>query len=576
MDPILCLQDSANPGLTVTVFIVRLSKCIAKPKNSSGRTATTGAHTGRNAKRFRHRESEIGDQKSEQISLFSDSCSLIPDSRVEEGTEERPPASGSAPTMKNLLYRPVIAIGLLLGCLLVFEMIALGGMTWRNLQRMNTIENDITQGNHLRKLVFELQHRLMGRADDKEGAPHNPEGVQSMITEAIAAADGVAGETAVKLERIKRYLSEFEQGSQDNIEVALSLLRNILAQRTREEEQLLQQVYADTKLELKLALGAPVAVLVMTLLMGWFHLRSHVFLPLDNLKDLLSRLVDGQFKPIAMKAIDPSLQPLFVNYNQLVIRLSELEEEHRTHTHTLEREVRNATRTVLDQSRTLARAERLAAVGELAASTAHELRNPLAGVQMALENMRRECQDDAMVERFQMIGAELKRMTQRLNQLLANAQRTPEAPRPIEVRRVIDELLALLRYQTDEQITLRSKVEPNLQACLPETEFRQALLNLLLNATQALNEKPGTVVVTARQEKEWWLFEVCDDGPGFPEALLRDGVRPFGSYREHGTGLGLLMVRRFAEQMGGRLELVNDPGGNTCASLRLPTTNGHA
>ncbi|HIE54634.1 MAG TPA: ATP-binding protein, partial [Chromatiaceae bacterium] len=51
-----------------------------------------------------------------------------------------------------------------------------------------------------------------------------------------------------------------------------------------------------------------------------------------------------------------------------------------------------------------------------------------------------------------------------------------------------------------------------MQADLPETEFRQALLNLLLNATQALKEQPGTIVVTAGQENEWWLFEVSDDG----------------------------------------------------------------
>ncbi|HIE54633.1 MAG TPA: hypothetical protein EYP90_05555 [Chromatiaceae bacterium] len=98
----------------------------------------------------------------------------------------------------------MIAIGLLLGCLLVFEMFALGSMTWRNLQRIDTIENDITQGNQLRSLVFELQHRLMGRAGGKEGLPDKADGVQSMITESITATDGVAGETAVQLERIKR------------------------------------------------------------------------------------------------------------------------------------------------------------------------------------------------------------------------------------------------------------------------------------------------------------------------------------------------------------------------------------
>ena len=87
------------------------------------------------------------------------------------------------------------------------------------------------------------------------------------------------------------------------------------------------------------------------------------------------------------------LHDLFDRYNHLVSRLLELEQAHLNYTSALELRVRQTSHALLEQSQQLAKAERFAALAELAASTAHELRNPLASIQLALENMLQECQD---------------------------------------------------------------------------------------------------------------------------------------------------------------------------------------
>jgi signal transduction histidine kinase len=130
--------------------------------------------------------------------------------------------------------------------------------------------------------------------------------------------------------------------------------------------------------------------------------------------------------------------------------------------------------------------------------------------------------------------------------------------------------MTLLKYQVNENIQLTYSIPPHLQSQLPETEFRQALLNLLLNSVQELGKQGGTVNLDIDQQKDGLKIEVSDSGHGFPEVLLTQGVRPFASYHEQGTGLGLSMVLRFARSLGGQLKLKNDEQGHACATLLLP------
>ncbi len=93
-------------------------------------------------------------------------------------------------------------------------------------------------------------------------------------------------------------------------------------------------------------------------------------------------------------------------------------------------------------------------------------------------------------------------------------------------------------------------------------------MNLLLNAIGVLRE--GEITLAAHAETDRLVIRVLDTGPGFPQALLRAGIRPFATGRAGGTGLGLAMVRRFARDQDGELEIANQASGGACVTLRLP------
>lgn len=472
--------------------------------------------------------------------------------------------------MHKILYRPIIVISVVLGVFVTVELAALGGMTWRNLLRIDKIKQDIEQGHALEQLMFELLQNQLLEASGVTPPAQAQSDMHQKIIHFFATQHSPETAADDLPKKVETLFFNAEQGAHQDTLKALQVAQEVLELQRQEEQKLLQQLHANSKLELNFAVIIPVAVLLCLLLFGMHFLRRRVMKPLDALEGLLSRLIDGEMQPIAEQTAEPLMQPLFNSYNRLIRRLAELEAEHMSHTQTLEQEIRNATHTLLEQSHTLARAERLAAVGEIAASAAHELRNPLAGIQAALENMRGDCQDADMAERLQLVSAETKRLSQRLNDLLAHSKHQPESAKHVDMARLVSELLTLLKYQVNENINLLYTIPPHLHPILPETEFRQALLNLLLNSIQELDKQGGTVKLQIKPQQDNLLIEVRDSGPGFPKTLLEQGIRPFASYREHGTGLGLSMVQRFARSLGGHLILKNDPEGHACATLSLP------
>jgi two-component system, NtrC family, sensor kinase len=471
--------------------------------------------------------------------------------------------------MHKILYRPIIIISLMLGVLVMAELLALGSITWRNLNRIDNIKADITQGHELEELVIDL----LNNPNMTNGGHSNPTPESSEIHRKISHFFGnrpnLDNDTKILLDEIKPLLLNIEQGKPQDIAQVLLIARKILALQGANEEKLLTQVYEDSNLELNFAVVIPIVVLLPAFLTGLVYFNRRILSPLRALEQLLKRLIDGEMQPIENRK-DALMQPLFSSYNRLIKRLVELEEEHLTYTQTLEREIRHATHALLEQSHSLARSERLAAVGELAASTAHELRNPLAGIQAALENICVECEDAEIVQRLRLVSNETKRLTIHLNDLLAYSKQQPESAKPVNISKLVTELITLLKYQVNENIKLIYSMPPNLVLSLPETEFRQALLNLILNSVQELGKQGGTINLIINQSADSLKVEISDSGHGFPDSLLKQGVRPFASYREHGTGLGLSMVLRFARSLGGQLNLKNDNQGHACAILILP------
>jgi signal transduction histidine kinase len=300
----------------------------------------------------------------------------------------------------------------------------------------------------------------------------------------------------------------------------------------------------------------------------FFHRR--VLVPLNDLTYLMGLLARKDYVAAATEDIDPLMRPLFEKYNRMVKRMHDMEQGHLKREDSLQRDVDQATRALVQQQLALSRVERLAAVGEISARLVHELRNPLSGVLMALTNLRGEIQSEDQDERLKLAIAELERIAHLLSNVVEDVRQIPERPRWLRLADVVGDLLTLVRYQLDDHIELVADVPPDLRCRLPESGLRHALLNLVLNASQAMGERVGTIRIAARREDDVLIITVSDDGPGFPEALLAAGVHDFGAWRRGGTGLGLATVRRFVLAHAGRLRLDNRAEGGARVTLHLP------
>ena len=480
----------------------------------------------------------------------------------------RSPNMKSKPTLRQLLFRPVIFVTISLGLLVIGELVAIGRITWMNNQRLHTIETDIGQGRHLEETIFELlnlQLKLSAHKGTTDADKSQMTEIENQLIETLQSHSNHTFDVSADLRNLQDVFAKAIEGDQQQLTKALALIRQVLDKQAQEEEKLLINVEDDGRLELQLAILLPLLLFGVSR----YFFKTNVSEPLDSLKDLLSGLAEGDMQPIERETSDPLLHALFDRYNHLVSRLLELEQEHLNYTSALELRVRQTSHALLEQSQQLAKAERFAALAELAASTAHELRNPLASIQLALENMLQECQDSDLAERLQLVYQEVQRLTRNLNDLLASARSSTVSSQTIQVKQALEDLLRLLKYQAQESISFNYDVADDLQVFLPENEFRQVLLNLLLNSIQAIGAGSGTVSIVARREAERLLLTVSDTGHGFDADFLRHGIRPFVSLKDGGTGLGLSMVQRFVKDHQGQLKLENDAAGHASVTLNL-------
>ena len=317
-----------------------------------------------------------------------------------------------------------------------------------------------------------------------------------------------------------------------------------------------------------IALVAFMIFVIVTLI----FFRTRILGPLRRLQEAMYSLELGAFQRVGEGRADPGIVPLLRYYNQMVGRLEELERQRRRYLQDLQREVHEAASTLMAQQAAMTRSERMAAVGEAAAAFAHELRNPLAGLQVGCANIRREIDVAELDARLALMEEELRRVSRLLDQQLRGARQARESGQWVQPGEVAEALLNLIRYQLPPEIVLRLDFAAELGSCmLPVDQFRQALLNLVLNARQALADQAGEIAVELWRGQDGRIrLVVTDSGPGFPLTLLRDGIRPFASAREQGTGLGLAMVRRFVRSLGGEVQLANRPQGGAKVTLFIP------
>ena len=223
--------------------------------------------------------------------------------------------------------------------------------------------------------------------------------------------------------------------------------------------------------------------------------------------------------------------------------------------------------------RELAERERLASLGRMAATVAHEIKNPLSAIKSIAQVMREDQNLSKEYERdLSLIVGETDRLSQSVTQLLSFARRESPSEQPLPMTELMQSMVDLFQASAREQgIGIEYKVTSDAQLsgkCV--SVLRDALSNLLLNALQATNTG-GKVALAATVAGKELLISVEDTGPGIAAELREQIWEPFFTTRQRGTGLGLAIVRKRVQEVGGTASLdASRNGRGALFYLRVP------
>jgi len=224
-------------------------------------------------------------------------------------------------------------------------------------------------------------------------------------------------------------------------------------------------------------------------------------------------------------------------------------------------------------SRRLFHAEKMAAVGQLAGGVAHEINNPLGGILAFAQLMSRDADrspDDQ--ENLRLITDAAVRAKRIVESLLTFSRRPSEEKGPVDLARVADDALFLLQSQLKSgRIVLVREYRPAL-AVANANQVQQVVVNLVVNAIQAMGGAGRIVVGTGAAGPGRVSLQVADSGPGMRPEVARRAFEPFFTTKPEGqgTGLGLAICYQIAEEHGGSIRLESAPGQGATFVLELP------
>ena len=230
----------------------------------------------------------------------------------------------------------------------------------------------------------------------------------------------------------------------------------------------------------------------------------------------------------------------------------------------------------------LIQSEKMAAFGQLGAGIAHEVKNPLAGIQGMIQLTSRSLSaDNPLHETFEILERETKRCRAIIDSLLKFARQENLAPEPIALENVVADTRAILHHELSlHKIALETVIPPNLPLIQGSAnQIQQVLMNLILNAEQAMEPRGhGTVEVKAAQQDDGFIeLSVHDDGPGIPRAVQSRIFEPFFTTKPpgKGTGLGLAVTFGIMRAHGGAIHVESEEGRGTTFILRFRVAGSH-
>ncbi|CAN5803667.1 hypothetical protein BH09MYX1_BH09MYX1_43760 [soil metagenome] len=390
---------------------------------------------------------------------------------------------------------------------------------------------------------------------------------------ARVACAGDAAEVAAMEAPALPFGEALRQGSGANgstLDVLVPKDHGIVVARLRTDEA------SDRAAPLVRLIGGYIVVFAIALLfLTYVALTRLIVRPVEALASATDRVASGARKLVVPRSGARELVDLGASVESMTDRLLSDDVRLRKKVD----ELTETTRRLTEARSQLVQSEKLASVGRLAAGMAHEIGNPISAM-LGMEALLL-AGDVAENERDEFV-LRLKKETERIHRVLrdlldfARPERTPESdaePPEAVVAECTKDVVALLRPQKEfYDVAIEVDVSDDLRARIPRGRLIQVLLNLALNAGDAMAEKRGTTLrIAARAEAECITIEIEDDGPGIPESLRDRIFEPFVTTKDvgEGTGLGLAVCRGIIEGAGGTIALRASARG-ACFVVELP------
>lgn len=227
--------------------------------------------------------------------------------------------------------------------------------------------------------------------------------------------------------------------------------------------------------------------------------------------------------------------------------------------------------------------EKMAALGQTISGVAHELNNPLATILSWAERLSEKQLDDTSKRGVSVILGEAERAARIVRNLLTFARKRQSTRAMIDVNTVVMETTALRGYERMPTLNVITELAADAPRVFADAhQIQQVLLNLLINAEQAMLTANGRGTLTVRTHhdaaRDTAILEVADDGPGVPSDVQTRIFDPFFTTKEvgQGTGLGLTVAYAIVQEHGGRIRLMSTPGGGATFIVELPVSGADA
>lgn len=227
------------------------------------------------------------------------------------------------------------------------------------------------------------------------------------------------------------------------------------------------------------------------------------------------------------------------------------------------------------QERQQNEAQKLELIGTLAASTAHEIRNPLTGISGFIQLLQKKYHSEEDQLYFSVIEEEIKRINQIVSEFLVLGKPTAEKWQNNSVKEIVSEIMPIVFSEANlynVEVDLQINTICDVGVYCTKDHIKQVVLNVAKNSLEAM-PNGGHLKIMIEAEKEQVIIKVKDTGEGIPEEMLKHIFLPFITSKEKGTGLGLVVCKRIISMYGGTIDIQSDVNKGTTVLIKLPSAH---